>query len=240
MINRAVEIAVVFCILVVATLTRGQTREWNVSGTFVDAAGLPLPGAELTRYFLSTHGQMSAFEPLKADAGGHFAGKITPYKLPMVYLAMDKERNLGARVTLTEESVAKPLRVVLEPLAELSYRIQIENGYEPASLAASMGVSDPATVVLLSYDTGPYKLPAGEYELKFGGNEIAAWRRPVKIRAGEKLDLGLFQLSLTPIAANVGRPAMPIDFAEARGVPADFNVSDLKGKWVLIEFWGYW
>jgi hypothetical protein len=27
---------------------------------------------------------------------------------------------------------------------------------------------------------------------------------------------------------------------DARGVKRDVQLSDFKGKWVLIEFWGFW
>ena len=54
------------------------------------------------------------------------------------------------------------------------------------------------------------------------------------------MDVGTNPLELTPISKNIGRPAMPLEFAEARGVPASFKLKDLKGKWVLMEFWGFW
>lgn len=93
---------------------------------------------------------------------------------------------------------------------------------------------------MLSYDAGPYKVPAGEYDLRFGGQEFLAFRKPFTVKQGESLDLGVCSLLLTPIARNVGKPAMEIECAEARGVPADFRIEALRGKWVLIEFWGFW
>lgn len=238
--HRLPNLAALLAAMALCAAAHAQPRTWEVSGRFVDPGGQPLAGAELARYFLSTKGQLTAFEPLRGDEAGAFAGTINPYKLPMVYLAYDKQRTLGARVTLTEESIAQPLMITLRPLAEVSYEAQIENDYEPSNFSASIGIGDPATIVMLSYDAGPYKVPAGEYDLRFGGQEILAFRKPFTVKEGESLDLGVCSLSLTPIARNVGKPAMEIEFAEARGVPADFRIEALRGKWVLIEFWGFW
>lgn len=238
--HRLSNLAALLAGMALCAAAHAQPREWQVSGRFVDPTGQPLAGAELARYFLSTKGELFAHEPLRGDEAGAFAGTINPYKLPMVYLAYDKQRTLGARVTLTEESITQPLTITLRPLAEVTYESHIENGYEPSNFMASIGIGDPATVVLLSYDVGPYKIPAGEYDLRFGGQEILAFRKPFALKEGESLDLGVCNLALTPIARNVGKPAMEIEFAEARGVDPDFRIEDLRGKWVLIEFWGFW
>ena len=37
-----------------------------------------------------------------------------------------------------------------------------------------------------------------------------------------------------------GKPAPDLILEEARGLDADFKMSELKGKWVLLEFWGHW
>lgn len=240
MVARIVGIVGLFWIVAGFSAAPSQQPSWAVSGTIVDESGKPLPEAELTRYFLYTHGKFFAYEPLKTDAVGAFKGTITPYKLPMVYLAMDKERKLGARVTLTEESIRRPVRIVLKPLAEVSFKEKIENGYEPASMVTSIGCMDPATVVLMSYDPGPYPIPEGAYDLRFGSQELMANHTPFTVKSSGKLDLGACAVGLTPIARNVGKTAMPLDFAEARGVPPNFKLRDLKGKWVLMEFWGFW
>ena len=213
---------------------------WEISGIVVDERGAPLAGAEFARYFLLTGGKFTAYEGLKADAQGRFAGKITPYKLPMTYIALDKDGKLGACIVVTEQSVKSAVRVVLKPLAELSYRTEIEGGYAPVSMNTSIGCPDTNTVVVLSYDSPPLKVPEGTYELQFFSIELQKFRKPFSVSAGQKVDVGVCSPQLTPISRNIGNPAMPVEFAEARGVPPDFKLADLKGKWVLLEFWGFW
>jgi hypothetical protein len=53
-------------------------------------------------------------------------------------------------------------------------------------------------------------------------------------------DLGTADMKATPIAKLKGKPFPEWEIADARGVKADVKLSDYKGKWVYIEFWGYW
>ena len=161
-----------------------QTPSWDVSGTVVDEAGVPLPAAEIARYFLFSNGTFTAYEGIKADTQGKFAGKIQPYKLPMTYIALDRDRNLGACFVFTEQSVKAPVRVILKPLAEVNFQTTIEDGYVPTSMNTSIGCPDTNTVVLLSYDNGPYYIPEGAYELRFFSIELKTYRKRFSIKSG--------------------------------------------------------
>ncbi len=46
--------------------------------------------------------------------------------------------------------------------------------------------------------------------------------------------------SWKPLADRFGQNAPPLDFNDVRGVPEDFRLTDLKGKWVVVYFWGPW
>lgn len=238
--HRLSSLAGLLAAVIVCAAAHAQPRTWEVSGRFVDPAGQPLAGAELARYFLSTRGQLTAFEPLRGDEAGAFAGTINPYKLPMVYLAYDKQRTLGARVTLREESIAQPLTITLRPLAEVRFTPQIEEDFGPVVLTTSFGWPDATAFVVQSYEPGPYRVPEGEYELNIRGDHLEVLRRPISVRAGETLEMDDVLVNLGPAARAFGKPALPIEFAEARGLAPDFTLADLKGKWVLLEFWGFW
>lgn len=211
---------------------------WKISGVIVDGKGSPLPNAEMARYFLLQGGKYFPVEGLKADGQGHFEGPIKPYKLPMTYMVLSQNRDLGTCAVFTEESVKAPLRIVLKPLAEVSFKPAFESGYEPVNMATSL--TCPGTNLILSYEPGPYRIPEGSYELGFVSQEFDRNKRPFTVRAGEKIDLGSVPVPLSPISRNIGKPAMPLVVAEVRGLPSGFKLSDLKGKWVLMEFWGYW
>lgn len=233
-------LTVVAAALLMAAGALPQVKSYDVSGVIVNLSGKPSPKAEIARYFLLSDGKYTPYEPITADASGKFSGKIQPYQLPMTYIVLDAERNLGACVDFTEESVKKPMRIVLTPLAEVRYGVEIENGFKPSGMNMSIACPDTGTLVLLTYDRGAIRIPAGKYSLNFFSMELKMHQKPFAVRSGETVDLGTQRLELTPISKNIGKPALPIDFAEARGVNPEFKLSDLKGKWVLIEFWGYW
>ena len=42
------------------------------------------------------------------------------------------------------------------------------------------------------------------------------------------------------LSRKAGEKAPALHVTEARGVDPGFKLSDLRGRWVAIEFWGYW
>lgn len=55
-----------------------------------------------------------------------------------------------------------------------------------------------------------------------------------------KEDLGCINLEATTFAKLQGKKAPDWNVTEARGLEKGVKVSDFKGKWLLLEFWGYW
>lgn len=218
-----------------------QTKSWQVSGVIVDEKDAPMPNAELARYFMYMNGKyVTGVDVLKCDAEGRFAGTITPYKLPLMYIALDKDRKIGASVILTEEMVNQPLKIVLKPFGKVSFHPKIENGYVPTTINFSIAAPDNSTTILLSYDQGPYDVPEGAYQIRSYSVELQKAYKPFTVKSGESVDLGDIPIEMTPPTRNIGKPALPLDFVASRGVPPSFKLSDVKGKWVLLEFWGYW
>lgn len=227
---------------VIAIAVSVQAQAWDVSGVVVDEKGAPLAGAQISRYFLFDGMKLHPYtvEALTTNKRGEFSGRITPYQLPMTYIAIDKDQKLGACINITQESVKSQMKVTLSPLGKVDYKVEIEDGYQPTNLSRSIGVPDTGTVVLLSAQDGPIPVPAGKYTLSFFSIELKQKSVHFEVEPGGTAQAGQVLIELTPISRNIGKPAMPIEFAEARGVPADFKLEDLKGKWVLMEFWGYW
>lgn len=212
----------------------------QLSGTVADAAGKPLPEAEIARYYMLDHGKLVAQGMMKANAQGRFSWLVQRDQLPVTYIVMDRNHELGCCVTLSEKAMKSPVSLVLKPLAEVSFTPVVEGGFGPVSMTTSIGYPDARAIVVQSQDHGPYRIPEGKYELSIRSPDLEYFRKPFTARAGKKLDLGASTVMLSPVARNFGKPALPIDFAEARGVPAGFKLHDLKGKWVLLEFWGFW
>ncbi len=96
-------------------------------------------------------------------------------------------------------------------------------------------------------------LPAGQYELRIGGyglgvGKVSTGGVPLEERLlsfsikpeQHILDLGTFDLSPTELGTLVGKQA-----PELRGIRGwknsePLSLADLRGKYVLLEFWGHW
>src|SRR5262249_11704952 len=88
-----------------------------------------------------------------------------------------------------------------------------------------------------------FKLPPGTYN--FNGyasfDDYTAMRTNFTIPAGRtEVDLGHIDLPAPPISRNYGKSAPPWHVTDARGLRKHVRLADLRGKWVLVEFWGFW
>jgi hypothetical protein len=86
-----------------------------------------------------------------------------------------------------------------------------------------------------------FLLPAGKYKLWGYGADIKDVRRDLTLVADKpELDLQTLNVPATEIAQHKGKIPPPWHVTDARGVKKDLNLADFKGKWVLVEFWGFW
>jgi len=71
--------------------------------------------------------------------------------------------------------------------------------------------------------------------------EVAHRRRELTLRADQpELDLKTIDVPATVIARHKGKAPPAWKVTDARGVKKDVTLADFKGKWVLVEFWGFW
>jgi thiol-disulfide isomerase/thioredoxin len=85
-------------------------------------------------------------------------------------------------------------------------------------------------------------LPPGDFEFLIDGQtNTHAIKRPVHVDAGDgPLALGCIELQASNMALLVGQPApeIPSIIAWKNGSPG--TLAELRGKVVLLDFWGYW
>ena len=86
-----------------------------------------------------------------------------------------------------------------------------------------------------------YPLPPGTWNLRMYGQGIIAKKEKLVTNADEPIhDLGKINFEVDAMVKLRGKPAPELTIVDKRGVDNDFKLSDLKGKWVLLEFWGFW
>jgi thiol-disulfide isomerase/thioredoxin len=86
------------------------------------------------------------------------------------------------------------------------------------------------------------KLPAGRYELHCYGSftDYRDVTKEVTLEEGKDLDIGAVDLKLTLLGRLYGNELPPWHVTAARGVRKDVTIADYKGKWLVIDFWGFW
>ena len=87
-----------------------------------------------------------------------------------------------------------------------------------------------------------FQLPSGRYALRInaGVDFKDAYKVFTLTRDQTTVDLGSLEMELAQMARLYGKPAPHWNITESRGIVKDSQITDLRGKWVLVEFWGFW
>lgn len=85
-----------------------------------------------------------------------------------------------------------------------------------------------------------FLVPAGEYKLEVYGGKVSGRRIGFAVsRDQQNASVGPVELKALAFALLKGKPAPEfIDVSGWSGAPV--KIADLKGKFVLVDFWGYW
>ena len=86
--------------------------------------------------------------------------------------------------------------------------------------------------------------PSGVFETSDGAIVLATylphhWEITLDV-AKDDISLGQIDVPGTVIAMHVGKVPPAWNVTDARGLSKTITLADLKGKWVVIEFWGFW
>ncbi|MEK7465988.1 MAG: TlpA disulfide reductase family protein [Planctomycetota bacterium] len=233
-------------LLVLALLATSAAADGvHISGTITGPDGKPSPGADFGAEWNNRGGKLLPLQTWKPGADGGYANEIFWIKRPMALVAMDAARKNGAMVVLEEKDITNPLKIDLKmaPLAEVSGVLACP------TIGPSLGTTtiivearpSGARVVRMTLkdDKFTVPLPPGEFEALAVAYDAREFRKPFKVEDGGKpVDLGTLELEPTAIAKAWGKAPPAFAATSARGTEAGVKLTDLKGKWVLVVFWG--
>jgi len=221
-----------------------------VSGRVVNADGSPASGAQVATFWNFQAGAATAHNAATTADDGAFQYDVNFYNRPTAIMAMNAERTRGGIIVVAPDQAGEQHTITLGPLVEVKgdfYCEEFEHkptwtnvylslvpegeGERPLRVAGCMSQEAEFTLAL----------PPGEYQFWAYGTDVQNFRENITLSADEPLvDRGTVNLEPTIIARHYGKPPPPLHITEARGIDKDIILGDLKGKWALLEFWGFW
>jgi hypothetical protein len=216
----------------------------------VDADKKPVARADVDLRWLVKDGVMTtvAQNPIVTDAAGKAVLTFDTswfgnQKSAVLVLSADRTR--GGIVGVSKEDNGKELTVRLTPTVRVKAKLgckelNIKPEWTDTSVTADGFGVDFA--VDRSKSAGfEFVLPAGKYLFRSSGPDDLVAERTVTLTADRpEHDLGTIDMKASTIAKLKGKKPPDWVIADARGVKADVKLADYKGRWVFLEFWGYW
>jgi hypothetical protein len=216
----------------------------TITGQVLDAAGKPVADADVAGSWLVRNGEMAPVEGVKTDADGKFSMKLPFFAADRTLLAIAKDRKIGALTFVEREAADKPIMIRCEPLVRVRGQFFCKELDRAPSLTSVSLVMLPRGHHVLSCSGEnaviSFRLPPGKYHLHAHGKEIVSASRELSL-TDDKLDVDLKTIDVpaTVIAKSIGKPLPDWTVTDALNASKEVKLADFKGKWVLLEFWGF-
>jgi hypothetical protein len=158
---------------------------------------------------------------------------------------MDRGQKTGGSVVVKAKGPVEPVKITLGPLVRVHGSFSCtELGKKPSWTNVYISLM-PGNVRLVMNESQEAKfdvlVPPGTYQFWGYGTDVADLNKEITTKADTPdLDLGILDIPATIIAKHKGKSPPQWNVTDARGVKKDVKLADFKGKWVLMEFWGFW
>ena len=235
----------------------------QVRGRVVDDQDRPVAGAQVSLGSFPSLPEEGEPQVLESDANGEFDGAVSFRSRSGAYVrALDPDLGRGGIAYFNRRR--EPVTIVVRPLTRVRGRVSYDGLPRPIrelnapegfrgrylqvtrlgpSRINSKGLPVPTLehVAYRMLDDGRFEflLPAGTYMARAYGLHEPLTREFTVAEGGSEIDLGALEARPLPGHEIYGAPAPELHFADTRGLPNDFTLSSLRGKWVVLYFWDH-
>ncbi len=213
----------------------------------VDADGKPVAKAEVGMFWQAKDGVMSPGEktPVVTGADGKAELRVDDWQEVRPVLVLSADRKLGGMAGVSRADDGKTVTVTLGPTVRLKGKFSCkELGRKPGwtnAMISAEGWRAPFAQNITTAASFDFVLPAGKFKLYCYGSDVLSIDQKLTLTAkdGER-DLGTLDMKASPLAKFRGKAPPDWVLSDARGVNKNVKLADYKGKWVYLEFWGFW
>jgi hypothetical protein len=220
---------------------------FSVTLKVVDADRKPVAKADVALFWNVKDGAMTAAgdKPVVTDAAGKAALRVDNWNEKRPVLVLSADRTLGGIIGVSQDDDGKELTVTLGPAIRVKGKLECKELNSKPQWANTTVTADGFRAYFAQNISESaafaFVLPAGKYTLSSYGSDVEEAKQTVILTADRREhDLGTIDLKASPIAKLKGKSAPEWIITDARGVKADVRLADSKGKWVYLEFWGFW
>ena len=220
---------------------------FTVTIKVVDAQMKPEQGVDVSLFWEAKDGVMTPSNPkdVKTNAEGKAVVVIDNWNEKRPVMVLSADRTQGGIVGVSKADAGKEVVVTLGAVMRMHGKMDSkELGYAPkwANVTVTRdGYRAYFTQHITKTAEFEFLLPVGKYHLRVYGEDVTDVKKTVTLEGDRSvLELGAINMGVTPIAKLKGKPLPEFQITDARGVKPDVKLSDYKGKWVYLEFWGFW
>jgi thiol-disulfide isomerase/thioredoxin len=262
--------ALLASLLVLASAAIAAGEVVKFAGKVVDDKGKPVKDATVGTLWVAADKKLVPQESVSVGKNGTFEAEFDVNgEKPVALMAFDKAQKRGGFVVVTPPNFREPQKITIDTLVSVSGHFDVSNIRGNPETVEMVFESSPDRSPLMRIELpakkkATIKIPAGKYTLHLGcdGGERAA--REILIPNKASHDLGE-KMVLSPVTSRHARTddgpkddkppadaggkkaekkaaaALPkLNVTDALGVNKDVKLENYRGKWVVLEFWGYW
>jgi len=214
-----------------------------VRGRIVDESGKPAAGIVVANFWDGGRKGMTPYRSATTNAEGRYEVEVPGWMQETSLLALNSDRSLGGFIAVKPKEKADAADCKLVRTVAVTGKFFCKDlGRKPKWTNVYIHVGKARPVSCSSEEAEfSFRLPPGEYKFEGYGSDVLGARQDLKITADKPtLDMGTIDLPGSQIAKHVGKAPPAWHVKDARGLPKSVTIANLKGKWVLVDFWGHW
>ena len=223
----------------------GFGSTFTVTVKVVDLTMRPVAKADVSLFWDVEGGAMRPRPDKTAvtDDNGKTVLRVDDWNEKRPVLVLSADRTLGAIIGISKADDGKEVLAALKKTVRVRGRLNCkELNRKPAGVITTVAVEGLRAFFVEDMNKSAvfeFVLPAGKYRLRSHGADVETTKQTLTVDQLE-CDLGTIDMKATPLAKLRGKRLPEWVIGDARGVKPDVKLSDYKGKWVYIEFWGFW